>query len=259
MKKRMSLLTVALLCCGYCSSSQAQVQLLSGNTQSTTRSVVASAQDEIVWDDASVVEVKKTDPKSLPSSDAPALATTTTNPFTQTADPSATIASEAKVGDSNPVESIIENSKLQHFSGFQMGSTIAWGGTGRRSDAIADYMRLEFCTNGLWDGYDAERARICAKQHERIYGHPHGCCAAGCGCAVPPVACQTHCRGCRFNRYTQQIQPSCQAAECDSSGGCNQFDQQAVNQIQEAKSVKAPSDVSAEPFKVAFLPLQSAK
>lgn len=270
MKISISLVTVALLCCGYSSSSQAQVQLLSGNTYSTARSVAALAQDEIVFDDASVVEVKKADPQSLRSMDAPVLSSTpSNNPFAQAADPSIVAAVEGKVGDpkaaeaahgvhSTPVESIIENSRLQHFSGYQLGSASNWGGAGRRSDPIADYMRIEFCSSGLWDGYEAERARICAKQYERIYGHPHHCCGAGCGCATQSSDCQPHCRGCRFNRYTQQIQPSCQAAQCDSTDSCDQCDQQAASRIPESRSAMTPCTASMEPFKVAFLPLQSA-
>ena len=73
----------------------------------------------------------------------------------------------------------------------------------------ANYMMNQWCADGLWDNYAAERARACVKQQQRIYGRPQHC----------PTCPQPACTSCRGGWYhaaphaQQHLSPSA----CDSA------------------------------------------
>lgn len=105
-----------------------------------------------------------------------------------------------------PVDSIIENSKSYHQGGVFTATTayangqaldgsqfapLYWSQASYSHTALADYMRLQWCSDGLWDTHSAERAAQCAKQAERISGaHRHRC---GHCCQTGVHAYSGHC------------------------------------------------------------------
>lgn len=134
----------------------------------------------------------------------------------------------------DPVETILQNSPSMVPAGTDF-APLHWSGLGRAPNPLADYMRQQWCVDGLWDSHPAERAAQCAKQAYRISGawrhHCSHCncsycgnagCAANCG-----HACGSH-ASCKapLNRYLLLRQYELQAV-CD---GAPQNDPEVASQ-----------------------------
>lgn len=73
----------------------------------------------------------------------------------------------------------------------------------RTPNLVANYMSREWCVDGLWDNYSAERAAQCARQAEIIAGRQHcGHCGSAGACGQP--ACEQPSCQPVINRYRQQ-------------------------------------------------------
>jgi hypothetical protein len=131
----------------------------------------------------------------------------------------------------DPVDTILQNSAAPVPSGTDFAPAY-WSGYGRAPNPLADYMRSQWCVDGLWDSHAAERAAQCAKQAYRIScGWRHNCgCGAGC-CGPYCGHCANTCNGCctagclhgranhpPVNRYLLLKQKECDSS-CDLAAG----------------------------------------
>jgi hypothetical protein len=143
-------------------------------------------------------------------------------PIVGSADPYA-LPTVAPPPPHDPVETIIANSPSMVPSGTHF-APLYWSGYGRAPNPLADYMRLQWCAEGLWDSHPAERAAQCAKQAHLISGAwRHNCshcncspCSTGCS-ANTLTGCKAH-GSCKppVNRYLLLKQYELRAA-CDAS------------------------------------------
>lgn len=139
---------------------------------------------------------------------------------------------------------------------------IDWSsGLHRTPNPTADYMLRQYCVDGLWDNFAAERAQQCARQMERIYGgHRHcGGCAAQQPCQVAG-GCSMHGHQ-QVNRYRQMPGNFNGCANCAAFPGpmptpSNSDCAQTLAPIggQPPVSLTAPSQVAPPAGKVASLP-----
>lgn len=173
----------------------------------------------------------------------------------------------------SPVDSILNNSRQDEQTKTPVSTSstppatvmdgshfapLCWSQASYSHNALADYMRIQWCADGLWDTFPAERAAQCAKQWELISGaHRHRCGHCGhagvhaysghCGhCAGGQLDCDT-CDGNAspsrpINRYrlhrrhqtagccSQAVGDSacgsaeCGSGECGNNSGCSSCD-----------------------------------
>ncbi|MCC6509976.1 MAG: hypothetical protein IT423_12790 [Pirellulaceae bacterium] len=87
---------------------------------------------------------------------------------------------------------------------------VCWDNSGCVTpNPVANYMMINWCTNGLWDTYPAYRARQCAKIQQQLYGHNrYTCGCASCGNAGV-VAGQAGCNSCAASpsQCAQNVRP----------------------------------------------------
>ncbi len=183
MRYRIHFATVAFICCGPSPLAFAQNQAIHGTPTPLVRLVAVQ-----ISEDASPLDLNDddfnaafTDPQSLPE--------------------------DQRLDRSSPVDRIIENSSSEGARGIPIGSPaviadgtssapLYWSHTSHVHNAFADYMRTQWCSDGLWDTFAAERAAQCAHQAAKIAGeHRHGCGRCGqCGCGYH--AYSGHCGTC---------------------------------------------------------------
>jgi hypothetical protein len=106
----------------------------------------------------------------------------------------------------------------------------------------ARMMLIPSCTQGLWDGYPAERAAQCALMYQRLAGNQH---SQGCG-----QNCGTGCKSCR--------QTGCAPSGCGNAhfqpinryapAICDTGSHPAAKKLPQFQSLLAPAPTVAEPL-----------
>lgn len=229
---------VAISCCGLSSFASAQYSRSAGlptpapglylgqtdETEQPQAQVDASASNGEQTEKRSPFDFLSNDANSVTPSDAASLQ--------YDSSPAANVGNGKSVGrrNSSPADTIIAGAKAVNASYFP---PIDWASAGHRTpNPTADYMCREYCVDGLWDNYAAERAQICARQWERIYGgHRHcGSCGVQAGCQTCGTGCATAGQGRPvINRYR-------------TSGTCTGCDQCAGQSTAAAMPAPASSD-----------------
>lgn len=103
------------------------------------------------------------------------------------------------------VDSILTQSSLEGVLDCTE-SPVDWSMGVRTPNPVASILLREQCVQGLWNGYDAQRAAECAAMWEKLYGHQR------CNyCVAPAPACTPKTRP--RNRYRER------AAGCDTQSG----------------------------------------
>lgn len=214
---------VALSCCGLTSLASAQYSRSAG-LPTPAPGLYLGQSDEPEQPQTQVETNKSTtdeqagkrSPFDFLNKDAAASTTPEAASLQYDSSPSADAGTGKAVGrrNSSPADTIIAGAKAVNASYFP---PIDWASAGHRTpNPTADYMLLEYCVDGLWNNYAAERARQCARQTERIYGgHRH------CGsCGVQPT-CQSCTTGCGLghnrpvvNRYRTPVGSCAGCAQC---------------------------------------------
>ena len=64
---------------------------------------------------------------------------------------------------------------------------VDWCQTITTPNPVAEMMLREYCVDGLWDGYEAQRAHLCAHMWHKLSGHGCGSCGSQCGCCGSQV------------------------------------------------------------------------
>lgn len=181
----------------------------------------------------------------IPSSDSPTTAEINAidNPFdfldapqpehglrTEASSPSDTSRSNSPASDPSSlpvvrhprqgiVDAIVDHAALDGVMDASQ-SPVFWTQSAQTPNPVASILLREQCVQGLWDGYQAERARECAAMWAHLAGHQHcgnacgSCAAGGCqsgACAGPRnryrEACDSApvgCSSCAINHATGQ-------------------------------------------------------
>ncbi|MFO0943632.1 MAG: hypothetical protein U0930_23090 [Pirellulales bacterium] len=265
---------VALSCCGLNSLASAQYSRSAG-LPTPAPSLYLGQSDEPEQPQAQVEnsasnsdeQANKRSPFDFLNNDAKALSAPEAASLQYDSSPSADAGTGKSVGrlNSSPADIIIAGAKAVNAGYFP---PIDWASAGHRTpNPTADYMLREYCVDGLWDNYAAERAQQCARQMERIYGgHRHcGSCGVQPACQSCGVGCGTGQSRPVINRYrtngsctgcaqcTGQATPAAVAAP-----GCNDCAQATGPNGRPAPiSMLPPPTMVSNPGKVASLPTQT--
>lgn len=261
--------TVAFLCSG--SSLFAQTLTVNPTVKSTElRSVlVGSGDSELIQpSDTSLtrepfaqseIDVPSTDfnyekePVSIdfsPQNDPSSISNAETSKPVTTNNPAAS---------NNPVDRIISNGLLVNTP--MANGPIAWPMMNAPYNPTAQIMQKNWCTDGLWATYDAERAAQCAQIQAALAGENRRCLSCpNAACAQP--ACATGLCGQPapvLNRYRQRVQVAapCASGTCDQAAPCSTCDQAASLPIPTVSATTNQQNVqNNEPAKpnVALLP-----
>ncbi len=117
------------------------------------------------------------------------------------------------------VDTIVDHSMLMNTPHASY-EPVEWCQSMATPNPIGEIMLREFCVQGLWDGYEAQRAHLCAHMWHKLSGHHCGSCGPSGSCC-PPVGCnnRSNC-GPVQNRY-RAAQPkagcsgNCGVADCE--------------------------------------------
>jgi hypothetical protein len=61
---------------------------------------------------------------------------------------------------------------------------VEWCPTMRGPNPVGEFMLRQFCVDGLWDGYEAQRAHLCLHQWHKLTGRGCQNCGTACGSAA---------------------------------------------------------------------------
>ena len=229
MKKTLLCATVAFLCCGV-NSSFAQMRMLPGQptpaprlaaaqiTEAEIASPFDSLSDELESSDFYNEGSQKASQNVEPASDPTSL-------------------NVSRPDGRNVVDAMVDYSTLSTVPDCSI-VPVDWTQSARTPNPVAEILLRERCVNGLWDGYQAERAAECAHMYAKINGHSR-CGSGACGVSGPCSACApaTTCAQPR-NRYLERqphhrhlggacnstpacgSAPACDCAAPCASGGC---------------------------------------
>ena len=239
MKIHTLLAAVAFTCYG-ATASFAQIQILSGTP--TPAPQLVSTQSDLTEEAVGLFD-------STPSVSTPAREAV--NPFeglTQvltidgenTSEPASDDPNSLPVGrhhrQRTVVETIIDHSAAAYVPNASY-APVYWGNQMPQApNPVAEVMLRQQCVDGLWAGYQAERAQECAAKWEHIAGKHHGCTSCK-GAGKPCSTCDVQ----PVNRYIQST-PSC--SDCAA----------AQPTPQHVQSAKEPTS-EEKPSIFAFLPL----
>ena len=241
MKKLTLLLAVAFSCSGL-NSTYAQMQLRSG--QPTPAPRLVSDQNPFPFAD-SALEEQISNPFDY-FSDQPALEdpvekgklTNADQAIPQThSDPSSLPVARP---NRSMVDTLVDHSTLADVPDASM-VPIYWGEAPHTPNPVAQWLTREQCVQGLWDGYQAQRAQECIAMQARLAGHgfcgcgPSACSGPCAACAAPPVR----------NRYREHLGASLGGKKCDDCTSCDATTSSTpCDSSAAAAAVQAGSDAS---------------
>jgi hypothetical protein len=267
MRYRLLLSTATMMCCGFCPFVSAQNSLTASPTlapqlhltQDSNSDQAATEPDDSASSRPSPFDIFSDD--SASSRADKAADSNFTNSSNNATEPTNTTPVAQQHHSANPADTIIAGSQAIAHNYF---TPMEWpGARGSAPNHTANYMLNQWCADGLWDNYHAERAAQCARQYQRIAGKHH-CGSAGC---QQPTSCghAGHCgilgpaKNFRHAVPTsQQPQTNCDCAQATSQGTSAQPAQYAQvnpNGRPMPANLPAPQDATI-PGKVAFQPLE---
>lgn len=213
MKKTLLCATVAFICCGT-NSSFAQMRMLPGTPTPAPRLAAAQITEAEI---ASPFDSLTGD---LESSDFFDEGTLQDSPNTEPAsDP--TSLNVSRPDSRNVVDTLVDYSTLSNVPDCSV-VPVDWSQSARTPNPVAEILLRERCVNGVWDGYQAERAAECAHMYAKMNGR-NRCGTGACGVSGPCSVCAptATCAKPR-NRYLER-QPlrSHLGAACDATPACN--------------------------------------
>lgn len=102
----------------------------------------------------------------------------------------------------SPQQPMVDLSVLAHTPHVKH-TPINWAQQVQTPNPIADILLREYCSQGLWNGYEQERAAECAHMAKKLAGGCCGKCTQCNQCNTAPSACSA-CSGQGHNRYQAQ-------------------------------------------------------
>jgi hypothetical protein len=100
--------------------------------------------------------------------------------------------------DRSVVDTIVDQAALMNTPHASY-EAVDWCGSIETPNPVGEVLLRQFCVEGLWDGYEAQRACVCARMWHHLQKHHCGGCGHSTGC--PSCACVG--RASSQNRYRQ--------------------------------------------------------